>query len=192
MKGNDTKYFSTKQIARCFDVEAHTVLKWIETKRMHGSKALADNHFQISKDDFLEFSNDHQFKNIEKENELKVLVVDDEIAVSDVLGDFFLSNGYNPIVTNSGFEAARVLFSKDKPCIITLDLTMESISGFDLLKILKNIKTNKSIWTIVISGANEESLKEAINCGADFYLQKPIDLKDLEKIVHKISYKAAA
>lgn len=78
------------------------------------------------------------------------------------------------------------MLKQESPLIITLDLTMNKISGFDILKIIKSLSIKQKAWIIVISGESKEYLEKAIDLGADFYLRKPFLKEDLEKIIKKL------
>ena len=79
-------------------------------------------------------------------------------------------------------EQARTLIEEQKPDLLFLDINMPNEDGFDLLESIED----KNFSVIFITAHNQYALK-AIKAGAIDYLEKPIDVEDLQKAVAKIS-----
>jgi two-component system, LytTR family, response regulator len=79
-------------------------------------------------------------------------------------------------------EQARALIEEQKPDLLFLDINMPNEDGFDLLESIED----KNFSVIFITAHNQYALK-AIKAGAIDYLEKPIDVEDLQKAVAKIS-----
>lgn len=111
--------------------------------------------------------------------EYKLLAVDDEPAICDIMSAFFTKKGFITFTATSGEEALKII-DKDAPDIILLDLNMPGIGGMGLLKELerKNIDTP----VIVLSGGEES--------GSYDYIQKNADLNViLQKVQSKLDKK---
>jgi len=107
----------------------------------------------------------------------KVLVVDDELPVRDVLTDFLSGEGYEVILASNG-EEALALAKKEDPQVILLDIGMPVINGLEVCKRLKADQHMKFIPVIIITG-QAHSKEEAIEVGADDFINKPFDLIEL-------------
>ena len=79
----------------------------------------------------------------------KILVVDDEEVICDVLSTHFRRRGYVVITANSAEEALPII-KEQCPEIMLLDKTLPGMSGVDLLKLVR--KFNKTIKVIIVSG----------------------------------------
>lgn len=79
-------------------------------------------------------------------------------------------------------DEARVLIAKHKPSLLFLDINMPSEDGFELLDSIEN----KNFSVIFITAHNQFALK-ALKAGAIDYIEKPIDIEDLQTAVSKIS-----
>jgi two-component system response regulator VicR len=183
------KYFTTGQIAEHCGVNFRTVIRWINKGYIKANKLPGRGDHRVSLEDFIAFLNENNFsplssKNEKEEAELKALIIDDEINVVNSIGRVFASNGFHVLSAQNGFRAGFIL-NQECPQILTLDLNMKELNGYDVLKIIRGLKLNHKLWVIVISGESEESLEKAIEEGADFYLKKPFSKIDLEKIIHK-------
>lgn len=114
--------------------------------------------------------------NLEK---TKVLVVDDEPSIVELLYRFLSSRGCTVSTAGSGPEALDALRS-GSPDITVLDLTMPGMDGLEVLQAIRdeNLDAGK-IWAI--SGyASDHDAREALRLGAADFINKPLDLKYLE------------
>ena len=89
----------------------------------------------------------------------KILIVDDESPIADMIADFCENFGFETKVLNSGENAVKTVKSF-KPDLITMDLVMPETSGLEVIEMLKEDPECKGIPIIVISsfsGAEEAS-----------------------------------
>jgi len=108
-----------------------------------------------------------------------ILVVDDEPEIVGILKFRIKSWGYEALSAASGREALK-LADEEKPNLILLDVMMPGMSGFDVLKELKNKESTKSIPVIMITvAAAKHEIDEGIKLGAAYYLSKPYDAQEL-------------
>ncbi|MDD5561393.1 MAG: response regulator [Candidatus Omnitrophica bacterium] len=101
----------------------------------------------------------------------KVLVVDDELPVRDLLNDLLKRESYIVTVCPSGEEALELL-KKDSFDVVLLDIKLPGISG---LEVLKNIRdTNKGLAVIMITGFgyNEDLICKTKEFGCSGYIGK--------------------
>jgi CheY-like chemotaxis protein len=182
MNSDKNKYLSVKQISHYCEVDDMIVESWIS----RGLMGPNNKKTKVQLEDFISFLNsNHHFENTESSrDELSVLVVDDELNVASVIGEVFTSHGFKVTTSGDAIQAGLVIKNK-MPKIVTLDLTMTSFDGLDVLKIINGLQLQGKIWVVVISGSSEENIQQAMNVGADCYLQKPFSNNDLEKIINK-------
>ena len=112
----------------------------------------------------------------------KILVVDDDKAVTTLLDGLLSSHGYTVLVAHDGLDG-MVQVKKNIPDLIILDIMMPEINGYDVCSNLKFDEKFKHIPIIVLT-SREQELDPRIGqlMGID-YMQKPIDSKILlEKI----------
>jgi diguanylate cyclase (GGDEF)-like protein len=103
----------------------------------------------------------------------RVLVVDDEEHVVNLLARILDSDGYETITAASGDEALAK-FKQNPVSIVLTDIRMNGMSGFELLKEIKNINKNTQV-IIITSHASTESAMESLRNGAYDYILKPFD-----------------
>ncbi len=116
-------------------------------------------------------------KEIWRMEPIRVLVVDDELFVGDLMQEYLTLSGYS-VTTASNGKDALAAFSEIKPHVVVLDIRMPGMSG---MEVLKTIKQNSPETGVVMLSAygDPETIVEALGAGADHYLQKPVNLKHL-------------
>jgi len=114
----------------------------------------------------------------------KVLVVDDERQIRDLLGEFLEREGYEVFLASAGEEAIE-LAERKIPHAILLDVKMPGIDGIEVCKRLKAESRTQFIPVIMITGYVDDKMV-AIESGADDFVNKPIDLVELAVRVKSI------
>lgn len=114
---------------------------------------------------------------------VKVLVVDDIEINRELLSLFLLPYGIDVVKAQSGYEALE-FFEKEKFNLIFMDIKMK---GMDGIETIKNIRSKDLNIPIVVVSANvfQEDIEYAIKSGANSFLAKPIDEKDLLKVLEE-------
>ena len=104
----------------------------------------------------------------------KILIVDDDPLILDLLTKILSAQKYETEVASSGFEAgAKVV--KFKPGLIILDLIMPEMSGFEVCRRIKEDPDTSHIKILAITGYDTEENREKImKAGADDYMAKPV------------------
>ncbi len=109
----------------------------------------------------------------------KLLVVDDEQDIVDILRDKLVREGFEVVAAYDG-KAALERIEKDDPDIILLDLMMPEMNGFEVLKEVRTKYREKWRPVIIISSKNEfESVADCYDMEADLYLTKPCSFYDI-------------
>ena len=109
-------------------------------------------------------------------SKLKVLIIEDEIAISNFIISTLKSNGYTALRSANGKDALFMIASHC-PDVILLDLGLPDIDG---LEVLKELRKWSSIPVIIVSArVNEEEKVEALDAGADDYITKPFGTSEL-------------
>ncbi|MDP3012943.1 MAG: ATP-binding protein, partial [Candidatus Subteraquimicrobiales bacterium] len=103
---------------------------------------------------------------------MRILVVDDEPDIANLIQIYLEKEGYFVIKAYDGEEALK-LARKEKPDLITLDIMMEGMDGFEVLRRLKADAGTASIPVVVLSAVLDE--EKGYRLGAVDYLAKSID-----------------
>lgn len=106
-----------------------------------------------------------------------VLIVDDEVAVADLLEDALTLGGYQTLRAANGMEALR-LVREQSPDLLLLDINMPLMNGFEVLTRLRD----KGIETPVLfltARDDRDDEKHGLKLGADDYVTKPFGVEEL-------------
>lgn len=109
--------------------------------------------------------------------ENKILVVDDEVAILDLLKETFSDEGYKVFVANNAEEGYEI-FKKENVLVIFLDLKMPGKNGFELCKEMKS-HMPACICHAVTGYSSAYELNDCREAGFDDYFTKPVELDTL-------------
>lgn len=108
---------------------------------------------------------------------MKVLIVDDEELIRNVIKEYCLLENYEVVEANNGLEAIEKVKNNNDIDIIVLDIMMPKLDGFSAFK---QIREMKNIPTIILSARNDEFDKlVGFDLGIDDYVTKPFSPKEL-------------
>ncbi|MBK5274500.1 MAG: response regulator [Desulfuromonadales bacterium] len=114
----------------------------------------------------------------------RILVVDDEENARIALSKILTRQGYDVASAGNGYEALNYLRGKEVELIIT-DINMPEMNGMAFLRELNRSYPASNVIMITAYG-EVESYIEAMNLGAFEYINKPVKLEELNKIINKI------
>lgn len=107
---------------------------------------------------------------------MKILVVDDEAAIRDVLGRKLRRDGFNVSLAANGIEGLR-LFHAERPDLVVLDIVMPEMNGLTVCQRIREV-SETPIMMLSANAITEEDVIEGLTAGADEYLVKPIRLNE--------------
>lgn len=122
----------------------------------------------------------------------KILVVEDEGSISELLKLCLESEGHLVVATGSGKTAIEWI----KEIVVDLaivDLGLPDISGFEVCRAIKNNPRTRSIPIIILTSntSNAAKIEGNLEANADLFLNKPFDIADLKKAIALVFEKAA-
>ena len=114
-----------------------------------------------------------------KKNDIKILLVDDEADILEIVGYNLSSEGYQVITASNGIEAIEKA-KKYKPQLIILDVMMPEMDGIEACEKLRGIPDlSNTIITFLTARGEDYSQIAGFDAGADDYITKPIKPKVL-------------
>lgn len=115
---------------------------------------------------------------------MKILMVDDDIEITKVVGTIIASLGHDFQFTNDPREGLKLIREQDQDMVI-LDLSMPEVSGIDIINDLaKDGKIKeKKIVVMTASAVGDEKLEGLVDLGIHSFLKKPVDL---DAVIDKI------
>jgi len=109
----------------------------------------------------------------------KILIVDDEEHIVELLHFNLLNAGYEVLSANNGIDAVKIA-KAEKPSLLLLDLMLPGMDGFDVCKEIKRDAEMKKTSIIMLTAKGEELDKIlGLELGADDYITKPFSVREL-------------
>jgi two-component system alkaline phosphatase synthesis response regulator PhoP len=114
-----------------------------------------------------------------KKKDIKILLIDDEPDILEIVGFNLSSEGYQVLTGENGVQAVE-LAKKHKPHLIIIDVMMPDMDGIEACeKIRQDPKLNNTIITFLTARGEDYSQVAGFDAGADDYITKPIKPKVL-------------
>ena len=114
----------------------------------------------------------------------KIHIVDDDADIRRLLSYHFIEEGHEVSVARDGDELVDTIVN-DQPDLLVLDLMMPKLDGITVLEKMDENGMRGSTRVVVLS-ANGAEMDRALGLGADHYMTKPFDPKDLIEIVKEL------
>ena len=115
----------------------------------------------------------------QKVRTMRILVIDDDTKLTDLLQLVFESKGFGVTIANSGIQALDSL-ETELPEAVLLDLMMPGMSGLEVCqRIRANPRTSNVPVVVLTAKTGTKSKQELLKAGATDYLVKPVPLNDL-------------
>ncbi|MDD5730698.1 MAG: response regulator [Candidatus Omnitrophica bacterium] len=115
----------------------------------------------------------------------KILIVEDNEKNRLLMSDILKYYGYEIMEAENG-ERGLKMSRENKPALVLLDLQMPILDGFDFVKECRNDPALKDLKIIAVTSfAMKGDNEKIMQLGADGYITKPIDTRQLPKLVEK-------
>lgn len=186
---SDKTILTTGEVAEYCGVNFRTVIRWIDKGHLQSFKlpgARGDNRIHLHH--FLAFlkENGIPIPREFKKDARKVLIVEDLPSMASAIQRVLKKQGFETQIANNGMMAG-VYLGTFVPSVMTLDLSMPGMSGFEILTALKEVEGLSHLKILVISALPQADLERAVSMGADDFLSKPFDGKELAQKVRELS-----
>ena len=186
---------TTYEIAEHCQVTPRTVIQWVNEGKLKAFRT-PGNHSRVTFEDFIEFLNRYKMPVPQKLSALqndkkRILIVDDDKSMVDSIQRLLIREKiYDLDVAYDGFEAGEK-FAIFRPDLVILDIMMPGLDGYKVCSRIRSNPQNKNVKILFISATIDQNAVEEIKkSGADDYLAKPFNTKELkEKIVSLVDGK---
>lgn len=120
--------------------------------------------------------------------ELCILIVDDDPAFSSMIAEYLKDRGHRPVTAEDG-EEMRAAMDREEIDLVLLDLVLPKEDGVALTQY---IRSNSNVGIIILSGKGDMADRVlTLELGADDYLQKPFELRELSARINSLSRRLA-
>lgn len=179
---------NSNEIAKYCGVSAETVITWIQRDQLKGCRIPGRMEYLIEIEQFLIFLKTSRLAMRQEfhAHSHRVLIVDDDAGVANCIKRILGMAGFATLVCNDGFHAG-VELGNFQPTVLTLDIRMPMVSGFEIVKFVRTTGFLQHTKILMISGMPQQELDVAMKVGADEVLAKPFHNETLVKTVMGLS-----
>ncbi|MBN2532304.1 MAG: response regulator [Spirochaetales bacterium] len=121
---------------------------------------------------------------IKPETTNRILVVDDEEILRNLIVKFMKKEGYEPIEASDG-KSAIELYRITNPQVVLSDVRMPGMDGITLLQKVKSIDP-QAIFILMTGYGDEETVLEALRAGATNFFKKPFNFKEVSDVINSV------
>ena len=173
--------FTTGEAAKICKVSQQTIIRCFDNGSLKGFRVPGSRFRRIPRDQLFSFMRDNGIPTDALEDgKKKLLIVDDEQDLVDLMADAFERDGRFDIRTaNNGFDAGMQV-KEFRPDIVVLDVMLPDINGTEVCQRVRSDSAMDSVRIICISGMIEgDKVDELKAAGADDFVQKPFAVESL-------------
>ena len=188
--------FTTFDAAKLCHVSPLSIINWVNAGRLPAFRT-PGGHRRIRKEDLVRFMRESGIPIPESLREgsglVKILVVDDEANIRDVIAEHMASRAlpYEVMTAADGFEAGR-LMATFRPDVVLLDLRMPGMDGFQVCRTIKADPESTRAIVIAMTGYyTPETEARVLECGAIRCFAKPVEPSVLSGFIDSVVQQAA-
>jgi excisionase family DNA binding protein len=173
--------FTTGEAAKICKVSQQTIIRCFDSGQLKGFRVPGSRFRRIPRDQLYAFMKDNGIPTDALESgKRKVLIVDDDLDLVELLADVFAGDGRFDIRTaNNGFEAG-MLVKEFQPDLVVLDVMLPDINGKEVCQRVRSDPTMPDVKIICISGmVEQDKVQDLKDAGANDFMQKPFTVEAL-------------
>lgn len=176
--------FTTGEAAEICNISQQTIIRCFDSGRLDGFRIPGSRFRRIPRENLIKFMKDNGIPldnlNSEKSGKVKVLIVDDDAEIIELMVDVLSRDGRFEIRTASSGYDAGLQTEQFRPDVIILDYMLPDVNGNIVCRTIKSNPDFESIKIIIVSGvANPDEVQELLDAGAIDFLKKPFNIAEL-------------
>lgn len=175
------KVYTTGEAAKICKVSQQTIIRCFDNGTLKGFRVPGSRFRRIPRADLYSFMRANGIPTDALESgKRKLLIVDDDQELVELLADTFARDGRFEIKTaNNGFDAG-MLVKEFRPDLVVLDIMLPDINGKEVCQRIRSDATMEAVKIICISGmVEQDKVADLRSAGADDFMQKPFAVDKL-------------
>lgn len=173
--------FTTGQVAKICNVSQQTIIRCFDRGLLDGFRVPGSKFRRIPRESLIKFMKENKFP-LDRlgTGKKRVLVVDDDPDIVEIVVEVLERDGrFDTQTASTGFDAG-IMTKEFRPDLIVLDYMLPDINGNAVCRTIRADKSLEHVRIIIVSGVvNREDVETLLDAGADDFLQKPFDVKEL-------------
>ncbi|MFA5423165.1 MAG: response regulator [Phycisphaerae bacterium] len=173
--------FTTGEAADICKVSQQTIIRCFDSGRLEGFRIPGSKFRRIPRDSLVKFM---RFNRIPLDNldsgRKKMLIVDDDAEIIELIKDIFSRDGRFEIATASSGYDAGVMTHKFRPDVVLLDYMLPDVNGNIVCQTIKQNPEFADIRIIIVSGVvKQDEIDQLLKSGAEDFVKKPFSIDEL-------------
>lgn len=172
---------TTGEAAEICNVSQQTIIRCFDSGRLDGFRIPGSKFRRIPRESLLKFMRDNNMPlgNIET-GKKKILVVDDDAEIVELMVDVLVRDGRFDIKTaSSGYEAG-IVTEQFRPDLIILDYMLPDVNGNIVCRTIRSNSEFANTKIIIVSGVvNQSEIEDLLDSGAQDFVRKPFNIAEL-------------
>jgi len=173
--------FTTGEAAEICRVSQQTIIRCFDSGRLRGFRVPGSKFRRIPRQNLVKFMRDNSIPldNLDS-GKKKVLVVDDDVEIVELISDILTRDGRFEIRTaSSGYEAGMAT-EQFRPDLILLDYMLPDVNGNVVCQTIRSNPEFENTRIIIVSGViKQEEIDQLLKSGAQDFLKKPFSITEL-------------
>jgi two-component system, OmpR family, response regulator len=176
--------FTTGEAAEICSISQQTIIRCFDSGKLEGFRVPGSRFRRIPRDSLIKFMKDNciplDHLELEKAGKIKVLIVDDDAEIVELMVDVLNRDGRMETRTaGSGYDAG-MMTQQFMPDVIILDYMLPDVNGNIVCRTIKRNPQFEHIKIIIVSGVvNQEEIEDLLNAGAAEFIKKPFNIAEL-------------
>jgi excisionase family DNA binding protein len=173
--------YTTGEAADICKVSQQTIIRCFDSGRLDGFRIPGSRFRRIPRESLVKFmkTNRIPLDNLDS-GKKKVLIVDDDPEIVELLSEVFGRDGRFEVKTASSGYDAGVLTEDFHPDVILLDYMLPDVNGNIVCQTIKRNPKYEDIKVIIVSGVvKQDEIDQLLKSGAEGFVKKPFDIDDL-------------
>jgi excisionase family DNA binding protein len=176
--------FTTGEAAQICNISQQTIIRCFDSGRLGGFRVPGSRFRRIPRENLIKFMRENSIPldnlNAQKAGKIKVLIVDDDAEIVELMVDVFSRDGRFEIRTASSGYDAGLLTQQFMPDVIILDYMLPDVNGNIVCQTIKRNPEFENVKIIIVSGVvNQEEIQTLLNAGAAEFMKKPFNIAEL-------------
>ena len=173
--------YTTGEAADICNVSQQTVIRCFDSGRLQGFRIPGSRFRRIPRDSLVKFMKDNGIPlNTMESGKKKILVVDDDAEIVDLMVDVLVRDGRFDVKTASSGYDGGIMTQQFRPDLIVLDYMLPDVNGNIVCQTIRRNPDFASTKIVIVSGlVNESEIQDLLESGAETFIKKPFSISEL-------------
>jgi len=182
--------FTTGEAADICKVSQQSIIRCFDAGKLEGFRVPGSKFRRIPRESLIKFmkENNIPLANLSIAGKKKVLIVDDDTEIVELLVDVLTRDGRFEVRTASSGYDAGLMTQQFRPDVILLDYMLPDVNGNIVCRTIKKNPDFSNTQVIIVSGVvNQSEIDELLHSGAADFIKKPFNIAELVDKLARLS-----